>query len=179
MIEALVALIITAVGILGTVSLQGVILGNTKTANDHSIASLQTSNLVSLMKSNRSYWEEAATPFNISVAMDGTISDNPGSTEGSQLQALNLDCKINQCSPQEAAAYQLKEWATTANEGGFADRLSNASATITRVNNGLPLVFELSVSWSQKQAASGIGMSNLFYNGGSRTNGNYVVRVRP
>jgi Tfp pilus assembly protein PilV len=47
MIEALVALLITAVGILGTVSLQGVVLGNTKTSNDHSIASLQVGNLIS------------------------------------------------------------------------------------------------------------------------------------
>lgn len=179
MMEALVALLITAIGILGTVSMQGVVLSSTKTANDHSIAALQVGNLVSLMKSNKEYWTNIPLPFDINVDLDGVITDNGDSTEGTTLEAQTSDCTLNACNGAESASYQIKQWARSTSESGFADRLSNARARILRVNAATPVVFELTLEWNQKQAASGLDMSMLFRAGGSRSTGSYVLRVRP
>ena len=179
LIEALVALLITAIGILGTVSLQGVVLGTTKTSNDNSIASLQVANLVTVMKGNQSYWLNVDSPFDIAIDLNSVITDNGASTEGQVLQGLSAQCTTDACNPQEAAAFQLKQWAQSTGESGFADRLPNASAQILRVATTDPAVFELRLQWSQKQVASGLDMSDLFHAGGSRTQGSYVVRVRP
>lgn len=179
MIEALVALIITAIGILGTVSMQGVILGNTKTANDHSIASVQLANLVGVMKSNQNYWLSIAAPFDISVDVDGTITDNGTSTEGSNLQGHSVDCTVSACNDVESAAHLLKQWAKNSSEAGFGDRMPSARAQIARVDPSPTPIFELKLEWNQKQAATGLTMSSIFRGSGSRTTGSYTVRVRP
>ncbi len=180
LMEALVAAFISAIGLLGAASLQGSIMNNTKGASDRSVAATQTSNLVTHMKANRNYWRNLPGDFDIDVNALGAISDNGTSTEGAALEVLTVNCSVVVCAMQrEAVAYQLKNWATSSSASGVGDRLPAGAVNVRRVNIGLPVIFEISVSWDQKVAASGMTMSAGFHSGGSRSQATYVVRVQP
>lgn len=178
MLEAIVAVIITSVGLLGVAALQGTAIGHTKKASDRTIAAAQLANLSSRMKSSQSYWQTIPIDFSITIAADGTIA---GGAEGTALQAEATDCFVNPCTdPRAIVAHNLRKWAADGGNldtsSGFADRLINPTATISRVDNSLPVQLDVTLGWDQKAMTAGFNMAATHV--GISTS-NYRVRIAP
>ncbi len=178
MLEAIVAVIITSVGLLGVAALQGTAIGHTKKASDRTIAAAQLANLSSRMKSSQSYWQTIPVDFSITIAADGTIA---GGAEGAALQAEVTDCFANSCTdPRAMVAHNLRKWVTDGGNvdtsSGFADRLINPTATITRVDNSIPVQLDVILGWDQKAMTAGFNMAAG--HAGISTS-NYQIRIQP
>jgi type IV pilus modification protein PilV len=188
MLESLIAFLIIVFGLLGIGALQSIAIGSTKVAADRSLASIQTSALLSRINSNDLFWQTITPNFDIGISSAGVISDLGGTGEGDALEALGTDCSANVCTPQETAAYSIKSWATTGSSfggnGGMQDRLPAASARIRRIGVDFPVMLEVSVTWNETRATSGLNMASTYYTDtGSAANAQrdftYTVRARP
>ena len=177
-LEAIVAVIITSIGLLGVAALQGTAIGHTKKASDRSVAAAQLANLVSRMKSSQSYWQTIPTDFAITVAADGTIA---GGAEGTALAAITTDCFVNPCTTARSiVAHNLRKWAADGGNvdtsSGFADRLINPTASISRVDATVPVQLDVVLGWNQKAMTTGFNMAAGHV---AITTSNYQVRVQP
>jgi len=188
MLESLIAFLIIVFGLLGIGALQSIAVGSTKVAADRGLASIQTSALLSRINSNDLFWQTISPNFDISISAAGVIGDLGGTGEGDALEALGTDCSANVCTPQETASYNIKSWAQSGSSfggtGGIQDRLPAASARIRRVGVDFPVMLEVSVTWNENKAASGMDMASTYYTGtGSAANAQrdftYTVRARP
>ena len=132
-IESMVALVILMFGILGAIAMQTAAVSNTKIAADRSLAAIHTSSILSKMNSNENFWQTVPDDFDIQIAADGSISDVGAGSDGSDLDAATTDCVTQVCSPLEAAAHNLRNWAQGGTsfgaDGGFSDRLPAPTAT--------------------------------------------------
>ena len=188
MIESLVAFLIIVIGLLGIGALQSIAVGSTKVAADRSLASMQASSLLSRINSNDLFWQTISPDFDISISSAGVIADVGASGEGPALEALGTDCSASICTPQETAAYNIKAWAQTGSSfggnGGISDRLPAASARIRRVGVDFPVMLEVSVTWNENKATSGLDMASTYYSdtgtpANSQRDFTYTVRARP
>lgn len=188
MIESLIAFLIIVFGLLGIGALQSIAVGSTKVAADRSLASIQTSALLSRINSNDLFWQTISPAFDISISSAGVIADVGGGAEGAALEALATDCSAAICTPMETAAYNIKSWAQTGSSfggtGGMSDRLPAANARIRRVGVDFPVMLEVSVTWNENKATSGLEMASTYYTGtGTAANSQraftYTVRARP
>jgi type IV pilus assembly protein PilV len=188
MIESLIAFLIIVFGLLGIGALQSIAVGSTKVAADRSLASIQTSALLSRINSNDLFWQTISPAFDISISSAGAISDVGGGAEGAALEALATDCAAAICTPMETAAYNIKSWAQTGSSfggtGGMSDRLPAASARIRRIGVAFPVMLEVSVTWNENKATSGLEMASTYYTDtGTAANSQraftYTVRARP
>lgn len=143
LIEAMVALLIIAVGLLGIAGLQGLGLNSTSTSRVRALAAIEASNMAAYLGSNSSFWHNlppggysvTATPAPPAVALSDAT-----------LNGLNVDCTQTTCTPQELAAYDLKQWAGSSQlgllPGGVGAVICGVQGTCT-----------ITVGWNQKQMA--------------------------
>jgi len=188
MVESLVAFLIIVFGLLGIGALQSIAVGSTKVSADRGLASIQTSALLSRINSNDLFWQTISPDFDISISAAGVIADVGSSGEGPALEALSTDCSANVCTPQEIASYNIKSWATSGSSfggnGGISDRLPAATARIRRVGVDFPVMLEVSVTWNESRATSGLVMDSTYYTdtgtaANSQRQFTYTVRARP
>ncbi len=188
MLESLIAFLIIVFGLLGIGALQSIAIGSTKVAADRSLASIQTSALLSRINSNDLFWQTISPAFDISISAAGVIGDVGGGGEGAALNGLGVDCSSVVCTPQETAAFSIKAWAQNGSSfgtsGGIADRLPAASARIRRIGTDFPVMLEVSVIWNENKATSGLNMASTYYSGtGTAANSQraftYTIRARP
>lgn len=138
LIEAMIALLIIAVGLLGIASMQAMSISNTATSRIRALAAIEASNMAAYMGANATYWRTVALPFSITVTP-------PGSTPAT-------NCTSASCTPAEMAAYNLKQWAGPDQLG----LLPGGVGTIIN-NTTQPGVFTVSVGWMQKRMATSAG----------------------
>lgn len=188
MLESLIAFLIIVFGLLGIGALQSIAIGSTKVAADRSLASIQTSALLSRINSNDLFWQTISPTFDISISAAGVIGDVGSGGEGAALEGLTVDCSALICTPQEAAAFNIKAWAQNGSSfgsgGGMSDRLPAPSARIRRIGADFPVMLEVSMTWNEIKSASGVDMASTYYTGtGTAANSQraftYSVRARP
>jgi type IV pilus assembly protein PilV len=149
LIEVLVALVITAIGLLGIAKLQALAYANTGSASTRSLVAIQAASLASAMHANRAYWALglAPTPLTITgtVISDGTLA---GTATGA------TDCNLGGalatagtgCTPASLAAFDLHSWANALN--GLLPG-SNPLTTITCAGVG-PVNCTIRIIWNEK-----------------------------
>jgi type IV pilus assembly protein PilV len=145
LIEVLVALIITAIGLLGIAKIEALAFANTGSASTRSLVAIQAAGLASAMHANRAYWGLglAPSPFTITgtVISDATLAATaPLGTE------CNLGGALAPCTPASLAAFDLHTWATALN--GLLPG-SNPITTITCAGT-LPVNCTVAVTWNEK-----------------------------
>jgi type IV pilus assembly protein PilV len=148
LIEVLVALVITAIGLLGIAKLQALAYANTGSASTRSLVAIQAASLASAMHANRAYWSlgSAPSPFTITgtVISDGTLA---GAATGS------TDCNLGGalatagtgCTPASLAAFDLHTWATALNA-----LVPGSITTITCPPGSIPLNCTIRITWNEK-----------------------------
>lgn len=138
LIEALIALLIVMIGLLGVAGMQALAIHNSTQAHIRSLASLDAHGLASIMRSNHAYWSDAtAAPSPVSITASGVT----------QNLAAVTDCSATSCTAAQSAAYSLNQWAQA-----LQDLPSGATATITRaaVTSTSPSAYLITLRWTEK-----------------------------
>ncbi len=137
LIEALIALLIVMIGLLGVAGMQALAIHNSTQAHIRSLASLDAHGLASIMRSNRAYWTNTAVPGTVSIAASGV----------KPTLAANTDCSTVNCTAAESAAYSLNQWLPV-----LKDLPTGATATIQRaaVTGTAPSAYLVTLTWTEK-----------------------------
>ena len=124
LIEILVAVLITAIGLLGIASLQASAISTTTTSNMRTTAAISTQSLVARMRANKAYWRyelaETDAPtgtITIEVTSEGGESSvSVTNSDGSAFGDEGIDCAEQACSPREMAFHDMRAWMETADQ---------------------------------------------------------------
>lgn len=138
LIEALIALLVIMIGLLGVAGMQALAIHNTTQAHIRSLASLDAHSLASEIRANRAYWADTAVaPATVSIAASGVTP----------MPAPYTDCSTTNCTAAQSAAYSLTEWAKVLNV-----LPTGSTATITRapVTGTAPSGYLVTLQWSEK-----------------------------
>lgn len=127
LVEAMVALLVISVGLLGIAKMQAVALASTASARTRSLASLQAASLAATMQADRSYWSAITPAFTITVPATGTFSANPTDPNLVVPTGAQLGCQssTSPCTAGQLAAQDLTDWTTSLHTA-----LTNSSATL-------------------------------------------------
>ena len=169
LIEVLIALIISAIGLLGIAGMQMFSINNTSASNMRAIAAIEASNLISRMKATPNYWHAVPDAFAIKLTTDNgsvTIRDIDGTPDdsGAVLDGLTADCTVDgACDDEEkTVAYSLREWKKRVDQ-----RLPNAEVTIRRIKPATSPrfpIFSIDIAWQEKGSAQNLRMKDSYYN---------------
>jgi type IV pilus assembly protein PilV len=148
LIEVLVALIISAIGLLGIAKLQALVFANTGSASARSLVAIQAAGLASAMHANRLYWAAGAAPSPFTIT-GPVISDTTLNTTATALQDCNLtgSTVTLPCSPAVLAAYDLHTWANALNT------LMPGSIPVTTITCPpvvIPVNCTIQITWNEK-----------------------------
>lgn len=172
LIEALVAMVVIAIGLLGIAGLQALSLNNTVIARNRTVAAIDADGLASMMHANTVYWQSAAVPsgvngFSITGAV---IGDNT-------LNGQTQDCTVAACTAIQMAGYDLKQWGVS-----VANSLPSGTGNLQcSVFNGLAVSCVISVSWSETNLALNAitGAETGSLASGSSTTQTYTLVMQP
>ena len=139
LIEAMVALLIIAVGLLGIAGLQAYSLSNTHNARVHALVAIEAANMTAYLASNAAYWAS-----NSSISVTVTAGSPPTLSPGTLANA-STSCGVAVCTPLEIAATDLTQWGGI-NQLGL---LPQGQGKIT-CNPG---ICTIAVGWKTKQMA--------------------------
>jgi type IV pilus assembly protein PilV len=155
LLEVMVAVVVTAIGLLGIAKLQALAYASTGTASLRSLVAIQASGLAASMHANRIYWSGAATggPPPTVITITGTnITDNGANTLGTTATATDF-CYSGgggaPCSNFQMAAFDLHTWATALNAAGMLFNL-NPVTTISCPTVNTPVTCTIQVVWNER-----------------------------
>jgi type IV pilus assembly protein PilV len=144
LLEVMVALVVTSIGLLGIAKLQALAYASTSSASARSLVALQAAGLAASMHANRGYWAAGAAPapFTITGTVISDATLNSTATGASDCASGGAAAP---CSPATMAAFDLHTYATALNA-----MLGN-SAPVTTVNcpAAIPVNCTIQVTWNE------------------------------
>ncbi|HEY0802130.1 MAG TPA: type IV pilus modification protein PilV [Steroidobacteraceae bacterium] len=153
LLEVMIAVVITAIGLLGIAKIQALAYASTSSASARSLVASQAAGLAASMHANRSYWSTgtAPSPLTISTSTTGTTTTTTINDIG--LQGTSTSCKmvgtvVTNCTPATLAAFDLHTWGNA-----LGNMLPNSNVLTTIVCGNIPVTCTITVSWSEKQVA--------------------------
>ena len=152
LLEVMVALVITSIGLLGIAKMQTVAYASTNSASLRSLVALQAAGLASSMHANRSYWANGlAAPITITVNTSNStlifISDTTLNTAASCLNPTGAT-PAAYCSNTQMAAFDLQTYAQALNSASMLLYL-NPVTTITCPTGFNPVSCTIQVTWNE------------------------------
>jgi type IV pilus assembly protein PilV len=145
LLEVMVSLIVTSVGLLGIAKLHALAYSSTATAGVRSLVALQAAGLASSMHANRGYWAAGSAP--VPVIITGTIINDAtlnaaAATGGYCVSGIGP----TPCTPDLMAAFDLHSYAAQLN-GALAN--SNPVTTVI-CPVSIPVNCTIQVTWNEK-----------------------------
>jgi type IV pilus assembly protein PilV len=148
LIEVLVALVVTAIGLLGIAKIQALAYANTGSASVRALVAIQASGLAATMHANRVYWSLGSAPSPL-IITNTTISDNTLNNTATGVTDCDVGGASAPCTPPILAAFDLHTWAR-----GISGLLPGANpvTTITcnSTNVSLTLNCAIQITWNEK-----------------------------
>jgi type IV pilus assembly protein PilV len=145
LIEVMIAMVVTAVGLLGLAKMQALAISGTHNAGSRSLIALQVGSLASAMHANPAFWTVVGTSGPGSfTANSNTVTGSPDLSTTST--AITSACATG-CSPKEMAAYDVQKWMAGMYEQ-FPTYNAKVDCTVTA-----PITCEIYVTWSENQLA--------------------------
>jgi type IV pilus assembly protein PilV len=147
LIEVLVALLVTSIGLLGLIKMQSLAISNTQVAGSRSLIALQASSLVASMNGNRAYWASGLAPTVFST-QGATVKD----ALTGKLSMVVPNCAVAAapaCTPSQLAAYDLQQWAANMVQlvPSYAANFTCTDSAISQISCVITIV------WSEKYVA--------------------------
>lgn len=188
LLEVMVSVAITAIGLLGIAKMQALAYASTGTASMRSLVAIQVAGLAASMHADRTYWSTGAAPVTITITGTGsgtnfTISDNYLNTTASTATYCQAGGAGAPCLPAPMASYDLRTWATALN--GLLNNL-NPVTTISCPTINTPITCTIQVTWNERavsvnnQGATNTQIASGASTGGSGTfNPTYILYVEP
>jgi len=158
LIEVLIALLITAIGVLGLAKMQALTVANSQVSGLRGLVALQASSLAALMHSNKGYWQVAGTltpncqGTNSCVMTGTTISGTFGTAPTSCLNT-------NLCGTTPMAAWDMTQWLSQMN--ALAPTHTTTIDCSGAGTTTLPVVCEIKITWLEKQTGGGTATASL------------------
>lgn len=145
LLEVMVALLITSIGLLGIAKVHALAYASTATAGMRSLVALQAAGLASSMHANRSYWAAGSAPVPIIItgaAINDPTLNGASATPGYCVSGIGPA----PCTPDLMAAFDLHTYAVALN-GALAN-----SNPITTINCpvAIPVNCTIQVTWDEK-----------------------------
>jgi len=162
MIEVLVALVVTAVGLLGLLKMQALAISSTKESGSRALIAAQTESLTALMHANPLYWAAPVSPgpspstFSASGTTVVDASGVLGAATGSCVIAAPGSAAP--CSPAALAAYDVQSWASAMNTQ-FPTYQAKVQCA-PPAGSPLPISCTIFVTWIETQVAINASTSN-------------------
>lgn len=147
LLEVMVALVVTAIGLLGIAKIQALAYASTGSASSRSLVAIQAAGLAASMHANRNYWANGSAPIPVTITGTG-INDTTLNTTATTANY----CYSGQsapCSAATLAAFDLHTWANALNA---MLPNSNPVTTIT-CPIALPTTCTIQVTWNEKSVA--------------------------
>jgi type IV pilus assembly protein PilV len=145
LLEVMVALVITSIGLLGIAKIQALAYASTGSASLRSLVALQAAGLAASMHANRIYWASPAAPPNLTISgttFNPVLNAAAATANYCVMGSGNTPC--NAIDQTQLAAADLYTYANALNL-----MLGNSSpvTTITCSNN--PVSCEIQVTWNE------------------------------
>ncbi len=151
LVEVLVALVITAIGLLGLAKMESVALASTNVARLRSLVAIQAYSLASAMRANQNYWAAGLFPGNTTIRSSGgtiTIVDT-GAASGLAGTATACLAPGTCTLPKQVAAYDVQQWAAA-----LQGVLPTYFATIACSNQvGVVVTCTITIQWAENAVA--------------------------
>jgi type IV pilus assembly protein PilV len=145
LLEVMVAVVITAIGLLGIAKIHALAYSSTATAGSRSLVALQAAGLASSMHANRSYWAAGAAPVPV-IITGTTINDATLNAAAATPLYCVFGTGPTPCTPDLMAAYDLHTYAAQLN-GALGN--SNPITTVT-CPVAIPVNCTIQVTWNEK-----------------------------
>jgi type IV pilus assembly protein PilV len=187
LLEVMVAVVITAIGLLGIAKIQALAYASTGTASMRSLVAIQASGLAASMHADRTYWSTGAAPDPVTITGTGsganfTISDNYLNTTANTATYCQSGGAGAPCSPAQMASYDLRTWATALN--GVLGNLNPVTTIDCPV--AVPVTCTIKVTWNERAVSlNNQGATNTqvatsaTVNGSGTFNPTYILYVEP
>lgn len=142
MIEVLVTVAITAIGLLGVAKMQTAAISNTQVARVRSLIAIQASGLASSLHGNATFWAAQTDALTV-TATGSTVTDNLSTMTAS------TNCASILCDATQLAAFDVKDWARN-----MSLHFPSYTGEIkcTPVTAG-PVGCRISIKWNEKDVA--------------------------
>jgi type IV pilus assembly protein PilV len=145
LLEVMIALVITSIGLLGIAKIHALAYSSTATAGIRSLVAQQAAGLASSMHANRSYWAAGLAP--VPVIITGTaINDATLNAAAATVGYCVSGVGPTPCSPDLMAAFDLHTYAVQMNA---ALGNSNPVTTVT-CPVAIPVNCTIQVTWNEK-----------------------------
>lgn len=148
LIEALIALLVIMIGLLGVAGMQALAVRNSTQAHIRTLAGLGAHGLAATMRANHAYWASntSLVPSNVSIVnTNGAISITPSSLDG------GTNCAAVTCTPEQSAGYAIAQWSQL-----LKQLPSGSSAGITLISTAgtSASAYTVQISWSENKIAA-------------------------
>jgi type IV pilus assembly protein PilV len=145
LLEVMVALVVTSIGLLGIAKLQALAYASTGSASVRSLVALQAAGLASSMHANRGYWAIGSAPVPLTIT-GTTISDATLDSTATSAGYCAYGVGPTPCSAALLAAFDLHTYATALNA-----MLGNSNP-VTTINCpvAIPMNCTIQVTWNEK-----------------------------
>ncbi|MES2739589.1 MAG: type IV pilus modification protein PilV [Pseudomonadota bacterium] len=139
LLEVLIAMLVTAVGLLGLAKMQSLALSASKESGVRSLIALQTASLTAAMHGNRAFWATLAAPLVATASgttiVNATLANDAGAA-----------CETTSCTPAVLAAKDMQTWVRDLNQ-----QFPSYSARVTCT--AAPVSCIIFLNWDEKQVA--------------------------
>lgn len=155
LIEAMVALLVITIGLLGVAGLQALAINNTQTASLRSIAAIEADNMAAYMDSNSAFWSQIPPSSVTVVSLNGSVKFR-GVGGSTMAGYLPTSCTTTLCTKQQIAAWDMHNWGARlgsqlpAGQGGVQCGNGLNPGTSTTV---APIACVITVEWQEKNLA--------------------------
>jgi type IV pilus assembly protein PilV len=177
MIEVLVTMVVTSIGLLGIAKMQALAISSTRVSSMRSLISIEASSLASAIHANRVYWSKVASPFSVGVtATSGGGTINANATD-SALNATIQNCKSTSCAGPtndpgaQMAAYDLWQW------GGALYNVMPTSTGTVACSGTSPLVCTITVNWTENYVS--MNAATQYTSGTQSQSQSFTLAVQP
>jgi type IV pilus assembly protein PilV len=163
LMEVMVALLVSTVGLLGLAKMEALAMSSTSVAGSRSLAAIEASSLAAAMHANPGYWAAGGTaPASI------TISSSANPYAGSPACTVMGPAS---CTPQAMAANDLNQWAADVNAvlPGYLATIS-CSQIVT-----VPVTCTIQLQWTE----NGVAVSAQQTQMSTLATPTYVLFVQP
>ncbi len=147
LLEVMVALVITSIGLLGIAKIQALAYASTGSAGIRSLVALQATGMAAAMHADRGYWVAGTAP--ISTTIQGLVITSTDTTLSTPATCFNATTPPPACSVATMAAYDLQTYANALN-GMLGNSNPITTITCTIGTGGAPNNCTIGVTWSEK-----------------------------
>jgi len=147
LLEVMVAMVVTAIGLLGIAKIQALAYASTSTASARSLVAIQAAGLAASMHANRNYWAAGAQPTSITIT-GAAISDSTLNTTATAATACQTSgaAPLPPCTAAQIAAFDLHTWANA-----LSAMMPNSSpVTVISCPVTIPISCTIQVTWNEK-----------------------------